>query len=92
MTRDAIKSILSINGHDQCDSCFRSINRTVRLSVFFSIATKGIGKSSHANTDNAPVICVSGPLGAGNTGDIAGLKCRDLTADESRQCRRCAGF
>ena len=40
---------------------------------------------------NAPVICVSGPLGAGDTGDIAGLKCRDLTADESRQCRRCAG-
>ena len=41
--------------------------------------------------DYAPVICVSGPLGAGDTGDIAGLKCRDLTADESRQCRRCAG-
>ena len=40
---------------------------------------------------NAPVICVSSPLGAGDTGDIAGLKCRDLTADESRQCRRCAG-
>ena len=39
----------------------------------------------------APVICVSGPLGAWDTGDIAGLKCRDLTADESRQCRRCAG-
>ena len=38
----------------------------------------------------APVICVSGPLRAGDTGDIAGLKCRDLTADESRQCRRCA--
>ena len=40
---------------------------------------------------NAPVICVSGPLGAGDTGDIAGLKGRDITADESRQCRRCAG-
>ena len=24
---------------------------------------------------NAPVICVSGPKGAGDTGDIAGLKC-----------------
>ena len=32
---------------------------------------------------NAPVICVSGPLGAGDTRDIAGLKGRDLTADES---------
>ena len=37
-----------------------------------------------------PVICVSGPLGAGDTWGIAGLKCRDLTADESRQCRRWA--
>ena len=37
------------------------------------------------------VICVSRPLGAGDTGDIAGLNCQDLTADESRQCRRCAG-
>ena len=40
---------------------------------------------------NAPVICVSSPLGAEDTGDIAGLKCRDFTTDESRQCRRCAG-
>ena len=39
----------------------------------------------------APVICVSGPLGTGDTWDIAGLKCRDLTADESQQCRRVAG-
>ena len=30
-------------------------------------------------------------LGAGDSGDIAGTKCRDLTFDESRQCRRCAG-
>ena len=40
---------------------------------------------------NAPVICVSGPLGAGDTRDKAGLRCRDLPADASRQCRRCAG-
>ena len=39
---------------------------------------------------NAPVICVSGPLGTGDTEDIAVLKCRDLTADASRQCRRFA--
>ena len=26
------------------------------------------------------------PLGAGDTGDIAGLKCRDLTYDVSPQC------
>ena len=39
----------------------------------------------------APVICIPGSLGAGDSGDIAGPKCRDLTFDESRQCRRCAG-
>ena len=40
---------------------------------------------------NAPVICIPGSLGSGDSGDIAGPKCRDLTFDESRQCRRCAG-
>ena len=30
---------------------------------------------------NAPVICMPRPLG-----DIAGLKCRDLTYDVTRQC------
>ena len=40
---------------------------------------------------NAPVICIPRPLGAGDTGDIAGLKCRNLTSDVSRQCRGCAG-
>ena len=40
---------------------------------------------------NAPVICIPGSLGAGDSGDIAGPKCRDLTFDESRQCRRYAG-
>ena len=40
---------------------------------------------------NAPVICIPGPPGAGDTGDIAGLKCRNLTSDVSRQCRGCAG-
>ena len=40
---------------------------------------------------NAPVICIPGSLGAGDSGDIAGPKCRDLTFDESRQCRRCTG-
>ena len=28
---------------------------------------------------------------AGDTGDIAGLRCRNLTSDVSRQCRGCAG-
>ena len=37
-------------------------------------------------TSYAPVICISNPLGAGYTGDIAGLKCWDLTSDESQQC------
>ena len=40
---------------------------------------------------NAPVICIHGPLGAGDIGDIAGLMCRNLTSDVSRQCRGCAG-
>ena len=39
----------------------------------------------------APVICIPGSIGAGDSGDIAGHKCRDLTFDESRQCRGCAG-
>ena len=42
-------------------------------------------------TFNAPVICNPGPLGAGDTGDLAGLKCRDLTSEVARQCRGCAG-
>ena len=29
--------------------------------------------------------------GAGDIRDIAGLKCRNLTSDVSRQCRGCAG-
>ena len=39
----------------------------------------------------APVICIPRPLGTWDTGDIAGLKCRNLTSDVSRQCRGCAG-
>ena len=39
----------------------------------------------------APVICSPVPLGAGDTGDIARLKCRNLTSDVSRQCHGCAG-
>ena len=40
---------------------------------------------------NTPVIWNAGAYGSADSGDIAGLKCRDLTSDESRQCRRCAG-
>ena len=43
------------------------------------------------NYHYAPVICIHGPLGTGDIGDIAGLKCRNLTSDVSRQCRGCAG-
>ena len=43
-------------------------------------------------TANAPVIFVSGPLGARDTGDVAGLKCRDLTADESGSAVDVPGF
>ena len=59
---------------------------------------KGLGETcpfhrvtNPRRVDNAPVICIPGSLGAGDSGDIAGPKCRDLTFDESRQCRRCAG-
>ena len=38
----------------------------------------------------APIIWNPGPYGAADSGATAGLKCRDLTSDESRQCRRCA--
>ena len=31
------------------------------------------------------------PMEPGDSGDIAGLKGRDLTTDESRQRRRCVG-
>ena len=37
----------------------------------------------------APVICMPRHLGTGDTRDIAGPKCRDLTFDLSPQCRRC---
>ena len=36
-------------------------------------------------------ICIHGPLGAGDIGDMAGLKCRNLTSDVSHQCHGCAG-
>ena len=39
---------------------------------------------------NAPVICIHGLLGAGDTRDKAGLKCRDFTSNVSRQCLGCA--
>ena len=39
----------------------------------------------------APVIWNSGPYGAEDSGDIAGLKYRDFTSNESWQFRRCPG-
>ena len=39
----------------------------------------------------APVICIPGSPGAGDSGNKAGLKCRALTSDVSRQCRGFAG-
>ena len=35
---------------------------------------------------NASVICIHGPLGAGDIGDIAGLKCRNFTSDVCLFC------
>ena len=54
--------------------------------------TKMVGDGRAKEQANyAPVICIHGPLGAGDIGDIAGLKCRNLTSDVSWQCRGCAG-
>ena len=39
----------------------------------------------------APVICIPGSPGAGDSGDIAGLKCLALTSGVSRQCLGFAG-
>ena len=39
----------------------------------------------------APVICIPGSPGAGDSGDMAGLKCQALTSDVSRQCGGFAG-
>ena len=33
----------------------------------------------------------TGSYGAEANGNIAGLKCSDLSPNESRQCRRCSG-
>ena len=61
------------------------------ITVWGGISTDIRSEIWFTATRYAPVICVSGPLGTGYTWDIAGIKCRDLTADESRQCRSWAG-
>ena len=45
----------------------------------------------HFTGNYAPLICMPCPDGAGDTADLLGLKCRNLTNDVSLQCRRCAG-
>ena len=49
-----------------------------RLSIF-----PNRGNLSESAEAYAPVICIPGSLGAGDSGDIEGPKCRDLTFDES---------
>ena len=48
-------------------------------------------RKDYIHNSNAPVICIPGSPGAGDSGDIAGLKCQALTYDASRQCRGFAG-
>ena len=48
---------------------------------------RGCGYLSLFSGRNAPVICIPGSPGAGDSGNIAGLKCLALTSDVSRQCR-----
>ena len=68
----------------------RKVNRLILLY-------KGLNGKARIPTGDlitktsASVICIPGSLGAGDSGDIAGPKCMDLTFNESRQCRRCAG-
>ena len=64
--------------------------KTYKLCVFGVRDTRGMVSRNYKG-DNAPVISIPGSLGAGDSGDIAEPRCRDLTFDESRQCRRCAG-
>ena len=65
------------------------------VSFFFKSSFVDVQKTKltyFKYTCYAPVIAIPGFLGTGDSRDIAGPKCRDLTFDESRQCRRCAGF
>ena len=62
--------------------------RCVRKPTFYICKNKGTDHLRDDSAPNASVICIPGP---GDTGDIAGLKCRNLTSDVSRQCRGCAG-
>ena len=63
---------------------------TMRLLHFKTLLKDTMHVWFHIKT---PVICIPRPLGAEDTGDIAGLKCRDLTYDVSPQCRGlCQGF
>ena len=48
--------------------------------------------SAHYFASNASVICNHGPHGAGDSGDIAGLKCHILTSASSPQCGGTAGL
>ena len=57
-------------------------------SMLFAYVPK-IGRQAYMGY--APVIWNPAPYGAADSGDIAGLKCQDLTSNESQQCRRCAG-
>ena len=47
---------------------------------------------SSACMHNVPVICISSPSRAGDSGDVVGLKCQVLTSDESRSAGDVPGF
>ena len=75
----------------QSGKCVVDGTRILKLKTWLSDKEELRGLILFHVVHYAPVIFVSGRLGAEDIGDIAGLKCRDFTADESRQCRRCAG-
>ena len=81
-------------GHVRGMSICLSIHQSVYLRV--SIAQMAMAPKlfriilAYSKTPtrcNVPVIWNHGPYGASDSGDIAGLSCRDLTSDESRLCR-----
>ena len=62
-----------------------------KMIEFFCLFTHFVSAQTIIfNSFYATVICISYLLGAMNTVDIVGLKCRDLTSDASGQFRRCA--
>ena len=62
----------------------------VKLGKSCEFISQAKGYLRETYTCNTPVIYRPCPLGFGETGDIAGLECQDLTYDVSPKCRGCS--